>query len=462
MSRHVLIIDDDLAVLGSLSADLRARGFRVNIARNGAAALSAVDQDPPDVILLDLRLGNEYGLDVLQQLHEGRDTIPPVIMISAEGTIGEAVEAVHRGAIDFIEKPLGGEQVSHRIRQLLETVELRRANRDLSDRVGDESGLIGTSEAIRKILETVQLVAPTSAPVLITGESGTGKELVARALHATSPRAGESFIAVNCSAIPKDLVESELFGHQRGAFTGALQTRRGAFETASGGTLLLDEIGDMPMGAQPKLLRALEEHEIQRVGSDKPIPIDARVVASTNRDLRRAMQDGNFREDLFHRLNVVELSLPPLRERTEDIPVLADHFLRLYAKHYNRAPLALEDEAHAVLRKHPFTGNVRELRNLMERLTILSRSARVSASELRALGGLAPTERPSATPVLQEGDHALRNTLRDVERAIVQRTLNECDWRMAHAAQRLGLERSHLYRKLKELDIELAGRTPKD
>jgi len=462
MSRHVLIVDDDLAVLGSLSADLRARGFRVNMARNGAEALAAADQDPPDVILLDLRLGNEYGLDVLQKLGETRESIPPVIMISAEGTIGEAVEAVHRGAIDFIEKPLSGEQVSHRIRQLLETIELRRANRDLSDRIGDVSGLIGASPEIKKILETLRLVAPTQAPVLVTGESGTGKELVARALHAASDRNRESFVAVNCSAIPKDLVESELFGHQRGAFTGALQTRRGAFETASGGTLLLDEIGDMPVTAQPKLLRALEEHEIQRVGSDKPIPVDVRLIASTNRDLRRGIQDATFREDLFHRLNVVELTLPPLRERPEDIPLLCEHFLRMYAKRYNRQTLTVDEEAYALLRRHPFTGNVRELRNLMERLTILCRGTSVSANDFRVLAGIGPTERVTAAPVLQEGDHALRNTLREVERALVLRTLTESDWRMAQAAQRLGLERSHLYRKLKELDIDLAGRAPKE
>ncbi len=455
MSRHVLIVDDDLAILGSLSADLGARGFRVSTARTGDEAVSTAELDPPDVVLLDLRLGRESGLDVLDRLQALKGSPPPVVMISGEGTIADAVDAVHRGALDFIEKPLSGEQVTHRVGRLLENLRLRADNDTLRSAAGISTGIIGESAAIREVLETVALVASAPAPVLVTGESGTGKELVARAIHDASGRAREPFVAVNCSAIPKDLVESELFGHQKGAFTGATHTRRGVFESAGGGTLLLDEIGDMPLAAQPKLLRTLESGEVQRVGAERTIPVDVRVIAATNRDLRKAYVAGEFREDLFHRLNVVEIHLPPLRERPEDVPVLADHFLRFYAERYAREPIQLTDDAVAALVRQPFSGNVRELRNLMERLTILCPTGAVDAARLRAIGGTPSGSTPEwQPPPLVDGEHALRNTLRLVERRLVVETLDTLDGNMAQTARRLGLERSHLYRKLRELDIE--------
>jgi two-component system nitrogen regulation response regulator NtrX len=296
-------------------------------------------------------------------------------------------------------------------------------------------------------------VAPTEGWVLISGESGTGKELVARAIHAGSPRADESFVAVNCAAIPKDLVESELFGHQRGAFTGATQTRRGRFEEASGGTLFLDEIGEMPLSAQPKLLRVLEDRRVTRVGGERAFPVDVRVLAATNHDLRSAVRDGTFREDLYHRINVVELKLPPLRDRLEDIPLLCDHFLDFYAGQYGRPSLSLTEEAVDRLRRHRWTGNVRELRNLMERLTILCQSPKVGLDELRVVGLVDWGDQTWEAPPLGDGDAALRATLRDVEQRIIERTLQEESGNVARTARRLGLERSHLYRKLRELGI---------
>jgi len=453
MARHILIIDDDPAVLGSLGADLRARGFRVSTARDSTDGHAVLETDPPDLVLLDLRLGTENGLDVLGDVRS-RPSPPPVVMISGEGSIPDAVTAIRMGALDFIEKPLTGEQVTHRIRRALRDQDLERTNRDLRDQLGVDSGLIGTSEGIRKVIETIDMVAPTDARVLITGESGTGKELVARAVHDGSPRSGEPFVALNCSAIPQTLVESELFGHQKGAFTGATTTRRGVLELASGGTLFLDEIGDMPLEAQPKLLRTLEEGQVQRVGAETQVPVDVRVVAATHQDLRQAIADGRFREDLFHRLNVVTIHLPPLRERPDDLPGLSEHFLAHYARHYGRDPLTLAPDAIAALRHHPFTGNVRELRNLMERLTILCRTSPVTRTDLDAVGGRPARDMGWSPPPLEEGDGALRLTLRKVERELVLRCLQDTGWRMTEAARRLGLERSHLYRKVRDLGIE--------
>jgi two-component system nitrogen regulation response regulator NtrX len=456
MARHVLVVDDDLSILASLSAALADHGLRVSTARSAAQALAVADADPPDAVLLDLYLGTESGLDVLVELRRRVEEPPPVIMISGQGTIGDAVKALTLGAIDFMEKPLGGAEVLHRVHRALRDTQLRTANRRLVDALGGAGGLVGQSPAIARVHETIALVAPTDARVLVTGESGTGKELVARAIHLASPRAEEPFVAVNCSAIPRDLVESELFGHQKGAFTGATTTRRGAFEQASGGTLFLDEVGDMPLAAQPKLLRALEEGRIQRVGAESTLPVDVRVIAATHRDLAGAARRGEFREDLYHRLDVVELALPPLRERGGDVVLLARHFLARFAERHGRAVPELTPDACDALERLPFPGNVRELRNLMERITILTRTSPVSADTIRALGGASAApggDEPWEPPALADGEHALRDTMRRVERELVRRAVDEAP-SMIEAARRLGLERSHLYKKMRELDLE--------
>jgi two-component system nitrogen regulation response regulator NtrX len=454
MSRHVLIADDDRSILASLGAELRERGYRVSTVTKGADAVRMLDDDPPDAILLDLFLGEENGLDILPKLSAAADVLPPVIMISGEGTISHAVEAVRLGAIDFVEKPLSGEGVAHRLRRALETRTLANAHASLEEHVRSTSGLIGESAAIRAVLDTIGLVGPTEAAVLVTGESGTGKELVARGIHEASARASGPFVAVNCSAIPQELVESELFGHQKGSFTGATRTRRGVFEAASGGTLFLDEIGDMPMSAQPKLLRTLEARTVQRVGAEGTLPVDVRIVAATHHDLSHTITEGKFREDLFHRLNVVEIQIPPLRERRDDLPVLCAHFLSTYAQQYGKESLAIADDALRLLGAQPFRGNVRELRNLMERLTILCRSTTITADDVRALGGLSVGSGSWEPPPLNDSEQALRDTLREVEKALIARTIDEQGGNMAGTARRLGLERSHLYKKIKELGVE--------
>jgi two-component system nitrogen regulation response regulator NtrX len=379
-------------------------------------------------------------------------------MISGAGTISEAVDAMRQGALDFMEKPLTGESVALRIRRALREEQLKERCERLTAEIAPGARLVGRSRAVREIIERIGLVGPTDARVLVTGESGTGKEIVARAIHDASARRQEPFVTVNCAAVPRELVESELFGHQQGAFTGATRTRRGRFELAGGGTLFLDEIGDMPRDAQPKLLRALEEAEIERVGGDSPIPIDVRVIAATHQDLPARVRDGGFREDLFHRLNVVEIHVPPLRARLEDLEPLCEHFLGIYAARYGRPALSLSGEALDALRRRSWPGNVREVRNLMERLTILCRRPIVESDDLPALGGSTFADEPTgaAPPPLREGDAPLRSTLREVERAIVLRTLAEEGWQMTRAAKRLGIERSHLYRKLRELDIDRA------
>ncbi len=453
MARHVLIVDDDRTLLAALSAELRSRGFRTGTAASGRDALEAIDRDPPDIVLLDLRLGPEDGLEILEQIQVSSDSPPPVLMISGAGTIAAAVSAMRMGAVDFIEKPITAETVALRITRVLRDVQLESECRDLRRQVSAAHGLLGKSEAIRNVLKTIELVAPTDGWVLISGESGTGKELVARAIHAGSPRAREPFVAVNCSAIPRDLVESELFGHQRGAFTGATHTRRGRFEEASGGTLFLDEIGEMPIESQPKLLRVLEERRVTRLGGGDAVPTDVRIVSATHHDLRAAVRESRFREDLYHRLNVVGIELPPLRDRLEDLPELCDHFLAFYARQHGLPALTLSDGALDAMRRHRWSGNVRELRNLMERLVILCRSTPVEAADLRALSAFAIEEDGWEAPPLETDDAPLKSTLRTVERRLVERTLREEGDNVTRAARRLGLERSHLHRKLRELGI---------
>jgi two-component system nitrogen regulation response regulator NtrX len=459
VARHILLIDDDLSLLASLSADLRERGYRIDTARSGGEAQRVLEDDPPDLVLLDLNLGAESGLDVLRAI-TARNEAPPVIMISGEGRVGDAVSALQIGALDFMEKPLGGDAVAHRVQRALRGASLARAHERLREEVGVGRSLLGESSEIRAIRETIGRVGPTDARVLIVGESGTGKELVARAIHDASPRAAEPFVALNASALPRDLVESELFGHQKGSFTGATGTRRGAFELASGGTLFLDEIGDMPLEAQPKLLRVLETGRVQRLGAEKDFPVDVRVVAATHRDLADAVTRGEFREDLFHRLRVVDVHVPALRGRADDIVLLARHFLAHFAHRHGRRELHLTPAAESALAADSLPGNVRELKNRMERVAILTKGPGVGVADVATDGGSAASSPASradtveSLPALEATDHPLRDTLRQVERALVERTLNEAGGQKAETARRLGLERSHLYRKLRDLGID--------
>jgi DNA-binding NtrC family response regulator len=408
-----------------------------------------------DAILLDLQLPGMDGLDTLRELRR-RGHAQPVVFLSAHGTIDRAVEAVKRGAFDFLEKPPQADKLLLVLRNALRQVDLESENRELRAEDAARFEMIGTSPVMRELFEQISRTAPTAARVLILGENGTGKELIARALHRGSPRAGRPFVRVNCAAIPRELFESELFGHERGAFTGATTRRMGKFVRADAGTLFLDEVAEIPSGLQAKLLRALESGEVEPVGADRERRVDVRVIAATNRDLERAVAEESFRRDLYYRLQVVTLRAPALRERREDIPALVATFLR-GACEENHLRRDLGEPALARLVRHDFPGNVRELKNLVERLVILSRGPVISVGDVeRALAGSPELPAGGAPPLVG----SLHDTLADLERRVVLRVLEEQGWQMTAAAQRLGLERSHLYKKLRALGIEKPGSDP--
>jgi two-component system nitrogen regulation response regulator NtrX len=446
----ILVVDDDPRIQDALRRLFDLEGFRMLSAGSGEEALDLLAREEADAVLLDVVLPGMDGLETLAALRS-REGAPPVVMISAQGTIETAVRAVREGAHDFLEKPLGADRLLIVLRNALETSRLAAENRVLRTRLDGPSGLLGESRAMRGAREAIAKVAPTHSRVLVTGESGTGKELAARALHEGSPRASGPFVTLNCAAVPSELIESELFGHERGAFSGAVKTRRGKFEAADKGTLFLDEIGDMPLPMQAKLLRALESGEVERVGGAGPVRVDVRVVAATNRDLEADVKTGRFRLDLFHRLNVFPVVLPPLREHPEDLPLLVEHLLaRLSEEHGRQAPRLAPDAIEA-LRAHPWPGNVRELRNLLERLFILHGSETITGPMVRASLPL-PAPRAETIEPVPEG-RTLRVAMDDLERRLLLATLRAEGWNVTHTAERLGMERSHLYKKMKEYGI---------
>ncbi|MFN2384674.1 MAG: sigma-54-dependent transcriptional regulator, partial [Gemmatimonadota bacterium] len=397
------------------------------------------------------------GLEVLDRLRiEDPDAI--VVMISGHGSVETAVEALKRGAFDFLEKPPDRAVVLRRIANALATRELERENATLRQRAGVATGpIVGASPALREVLATVAKVAPTRAYVLITGENGTGKELIARAIHDQSERRAGPFVEVNCAAIPHELIESELFGHERGAFTGAHTRRKGKFELADGGTLFLDEIGDMSLAAQAKVLRALQDNVIQRVGGAEPITVDVRVLAATNKAVDQEIAAGTFREDLYYRLNVVPISVPPLAGRTEDIPALVDHFTRTYCATSGLPCKAFAPEAIAALQARPWPGNIRELRNTVERLVILAPAETVTKADVDALSG-APVGRPAAGGDGAAGRDATFSEFQDAaERTFLARKLAENDWNVSETARQLDMQRSHLYRKIEKFGLSRDG-----
>ncbi|MFO8129239.1 MAG: sigma-54 dependent transcriptional regulator [Bacteroidales bacterium] len=365
----VLVIDDERSIRGTLREILEYEKFGVDEAADGMEGLDKVSEGKYDAILLDIKMPKMDGLEVLDRILDKTDT--PVIMISGHGNIETAVEAIKKGAFDYIEKPLDLNRLLVTIRNAMDRSDLITETRKLRRKVGKAYEMIGASREMEGIKEMIEKVAPTNARVLITGESGTGKELVARWLHDKSPRARAPFVEVNCAAIPAELIESQLFGHEKGSFTSAIKQRKGDFEQASGGTLFLDEIGDMSLSAQAKVLRALQENRITRVGGEKDIVVDVRVIAATNKDMEAEIKAGRFREDLYHRIGVIIIPVPPLSERKEDIPVLARHFIEKSCAGQGKAVMDITGEALEELKKLPWTGNVRELQNVIERLTIL-------------------------------------------------------------------------------------------
>jgi two-component system nitrogen regulation response regulator NtrX len=454
MSSTILIVDDEPNIRRMLGALLRAEGFRTREAGSGRGALAEVMAEEPDAVLMDLYMADETGLDALPKLREAAPELP-VVMMSGKASLSDAVRATKLGAFHFIEKPLTPEAVLLTLRSALELRKAREMNRALREELGEGEEMVGRSAPIKAVREMVDRVARTDARVLITGESGTGKEVVASAIHRMSPRAAGPFIRLNCAAIPRDLVESELFGHEKGSFTGATERRRGRFELASGGTLFLDEIGDLSLEAQAKLLRALEAGEIERVGGSEVISVDVRILAATNKELRGEVAAGRFREDLFFRLNVIPLHLPPLRERRDDVPLLVDHFLaRNRARTGLRRP-GLDAGAMDALARHAWPGNVRELANILERLAILHAGSDVSAAEIRGmLAGSAPAQVADVNAYRHDDARSLPDRLDDYERQLLSGALDHADGSVAEAARRLQTDRANLYRRMRRLGIE--------
>lgn len=438
----ILIADDDRAHRLMLSTLLGGWGYRVSEAEDGGRALDAIRSEPVDLILMDMRMPNLDGLEATRQILSYNPAIPIIIM-TAYSSVPTAVEALKSGAFDYITKPIDFDTLKLDLGRALEHTRLIRENEGLKNQLSRSADFVGKSPPILKLLDMIGLVAPSEATVLITGESGTGKGLVARAIHQNSVRIDRPFIGVNCGAIPETLIESELFGHEKGAFTGADRARPGRFQAADGGTLFLDEIGDLPLLMQAKLLRVLQEGEIQRIGSDASLSVDVRVVAATNRDIRAMVFDGLFREDLFYRLNVIAMEVPPLRDRVEDIPALAQHFWQHFAEKNRKRVKGITPQAMDMLLKCPWPGNVRELENAMERAVILLQGEYVSEKEL-------PLSIQSLETLQSEaGAGELSGTLEEIEKAMIYRTLKEVEGNKSEAARRLGVTRRTLKLKLK-------------
>jgi two-component system nitrogen regulation response regulator NtrX len=445
---HILIVDDEASIRESLQGILEDEGYKVTTSPSGEDCLELLRKTSFDVILLDVWLPGIDGLEALEKIRT-LDDPPEVVMISGHGTIETAVRATKLGAYDFAEKPLSLEKTLILIKNAIETRKLRHENRDLRKQLQSKSVIVGDSIPMKALRQQIALMAPTNGRVLIYGESGTGKELVAHAIHVQSLRRDEMFVEVNCAAIPEDWIESELFGHRKASFPGATADKEGKFQKADRGTLFLDEIGDMSLKTQSKVLRTLEQQRFTPVGSDDPITVDVRVIASTNKDLEEEIAKGNFREDLFYRLNVIPFVVPPLRERKEDIPLFARHFLKEFASAYGRRPREITDDAIDVLMRYGWPGNVRELRNVIERIVIMNPTT--SRFERKHLPPLVHREggRRAAG-----NDASTLHQARDAyERDYILKKLDENHGNVSRTAETLGLERSHLYRKMKSLGI---------
>ncbi|MET0285231.1 MAG: sigma-54 dependent transcriptional regulator [Polyangiales bacterium] len=447
MPASVLIVDDEKNILLTLSRALRMEGYEVDVAGSGKLALERARTRAYDAILLDVRLPDLDGLEVLRQLRVDQDV--PVLVMSGHGNIDTAVAATRSGALDFLEKPIGSERLLVSLAGAIERSKLERENRELRERAGS-TALLGDSPAMSELRQQIGLVAHASASVLITGERGTGKELVARAIHEQSPRRAGALEKLNCAAVPKELVESELFGHEAGAFTGASKQRKGKFERAHQGTLFLDEVGDMPAPMQAKLLRVLQEGELERVGGNELIKVDVRVIAATNKDLTQAMKDGEFRSDLYDRLNVLPLHLPRLSERRGDVALLAQRFVTESGRSNDRPNKRLSEGALQQLLAYDYPGNVRELRNLIERLVILSAGDEISEQDAKRLLPNASAKESGVDYVVGK---TLRELLDDAERGLIRRALDHHLGNVTATADALGLERSHMYKKMKALGL---------
>jgi two-component system, NtrC family, nitrogen regulation response regulator NtrX len=449
MTARILVVDDEESIRRTLSAVLRDEGYPVILARDGDEALAKAALEQPDVVLLDVAMPGKDGIEVLGRLKEEMPGLP-VVMMSGHGTIETAVKATKLGAWDFIEKPLSIDKVLVAIRNATEHHRLAEVNRFLRDQLDAHGRIVGESEPMRKLKAQIETVAPTNASVLITGENGTGKELVARAIHAMSLRADKPFVEVNCAAIPEELIESELFGHEKGAFTGALSQKRGKFDLAHQGTIFLDEIADMSLKTQAKVLRILQERTFERVGGVKRVEVDVRVLAATNKALEEEIARGAFREDLFYRLNVVPLRVPPLRDRGEDIPLLTEHFLKLYMDETGRGPKLLDKAVIQAFQEYAWPGNVREMRNILERLVLLTPGPRITLEDLPE--EFSRRSRPGATAPTDAD--SLSEARARFEREFIAQKLAENGGNISRTAEKLGMARESLSRKIKQFGLQ--------
>jgi two-component system nitrogen regulation response regulator NtrX len=455
MSRRILIVDDEQGIRAALGQLLEFEGYDVRTAANAVDGLAEYGKFKPHLVFMDVKMAGIDGLEALRKLRE-QDPGAIVVMISGHATIQTAVEATQHGAYDILEKPLDTDRILVTLRNALAHLDLHEENARLRDSVRSRFEIVGASYAIRAVTEKIELVARTPARVLITGENGTGKELVARAIHANSPRAKKPFVEVNCAAIPSELIESELFGHMKGSFTGAVQDRAGKFEQADSGTLFLDEVGDMSVAAQAKVLRVLQDGVVTRIGGAKPVQVDVRVLAATNKQIEAEIAAGRFREDLFYRLNVVPIHVPPLRERREDIPLLIGHFVGQLTQQAGLAPRAIGPDAVTRLSQLEWPGNVRELRNTIERLLILSSGPRIGAEDVDRLAGRRPDGGEGGlgslldVPTFEEFKHA-------AERAYLVAKLRANDWNVSETARALEMPRSNLYKKIERYGLSREG-----
>ena len=464
MSASILVVDDEEAIVSSLSSILQDEGYEVSVAKSGGEALKTYMADPPDLMLLDIWMPDMDGLETLRRIREVVPTAQVMVM-SGHGSIETAVKAIKLGAYDYIEKPLSLENVTLRVKHALEQYRLEEENRSLRTKVQRKFELVGQSPAMQQLRQLIDTAGPTNSRVLVGGENGTGKELVARAIHVQSPRADRPFVAVNCAAIPETLIESELFGHEKGSFSGATSMKRGQFEQADGGTLFLDEIGDMSLNTQAKVLRALQEQQFTRVGGTKLLKVDVRVLAASNKDLLKEIEKGTFREDLYYRLNVVPIVVPPLRERREDIPLLIRHFMKVHAEEQGLRTKEVTPEAMTVFQQYEWPGNIRELRNLIERLMIMVPGNVIdgvqatTSLQVKPPGAvsalLSVPSQPAANPLFTQPFDSLRDARNAFEKEYIARKLREHHWNISRTAEDLKIERSHLHRKIKLLDVEM-------
>lgn len=459
-SKPILIVDDDAGERRVIQFWLEEEGYQTRTATNGKAALQSLEENPPCLVLSDIRMPELGGMDLLAHI-KGTDSEMPVILMTAYGAVGDAVEAMKLGAADYLLKPLNADELKLTVRRTLERQKLLDENRYLREFAGKAfrfENLVGQSKKMRNVLELCSRVAPRDSTVLLTGESGTGKELLAKAIHQNSLRADKPFVTVNCGALPESLAESELFGHRKGSFTGAMTDRAGKFEMANEGTIFLDEVAELPLNLQVKLLRVLQEHEIDKIGFPQPLKVNVRILAATNRDLGKLMEDGELREDLYYRLSVVVINIPPLRDRREDIPRLAEHFLARLAERYGQPPLKLTDQAMDEIIRYDWPGNVRQLENVMEHVAALSTGKLIGPEDLpadiREIGS-----RVSAIQLKLPDDGI---DLEQVEKEILLQALEKNDWNQTRAAHYLNITRKTLIYRMEKFGLNQAGKDESD